>query len=184
MRPTPSQTVGPYFGFALSWADGPFVVPEGTASSIRIGGRLLDGAGAPVPDGLVETWQADPRGRFNHPDDPRGAVEWGHFRGFGRCPTDAEGRWSVLTLKPGPLPGPGDSVQAPHIVVSVLARGLLARLVTRIYFGDEEERNAEDPVLSALGADVRSTLIGARVNGGYRFEIRLQGPGETVFFAI
>ncbi len=139
LPPTPSQTVGPFFSFGLEWEDGPFVVPEGTEGAIRIEGRLLDGLGHPIPDGLIETWQADPEGRFAHPDDPRGAVEWDGFRGFARCPTDGEGRWSILTLKPGPIPGPGDTVQAPHLAVSVFSRGLLARLVTRIYFGDEEE---------------------------------------------
>jgi protocatechuate 3,4-dioxygenase, alpha subunit len=186
LRPTPSQTVGPFFSFGLEWDDGPFAVPEGTAGAIRVEGRLLDGAGDPVPDGLIETWQADPDGRFAHPDDPRGAVEWGDFRGFARCPTDGEGRWSILTLKPGPIPGPGDSLQAPHIAVTVLARGLLARLVTRIYFGDEEAANAADPVLGSLrgGEADRATMIAAQVEGGYRHEIHLQGPDETVFLAI
>ncbi|HEX4751689.1 MAG TPA: protocatechuate 3,4-dioxygenase subunit alpha [Solirubrobacterales bacterium] len=186
LPPTPSQTVGPFFSFGLEWKDGPFAVPEGTAGAIRIEGRLLDGLGHPVPDGLIETWQADPDGRFAHPDDPRGAVEWGDFRGFARCPTDGEGRWSVLTLKPGPIPGPGDSVQAPHLAVTVLARGLLARLVTRIYFADEEERNAADPVLRSLrgGDKERATMIAAPVEGGYRHDIHLQGPDETVFLAI
>ncbi len=187
LPPTPSQTVGPFFSFGLEWEDGPFAVAEGTAGAIRVEGRLLDGLGNPVPDGIVETWQADPDGRFAHPDDPRGAVEWADgFRGFARCPTDAEGRWSVLTLKPGAVPGPGDSVQAPHIAVTVLARGLLARLVTRIYFGDEEAANAADPVLGSLrgGEKERATLIAAPVEGGYRLDIHLQGPDETVFFAI
>ena len=187
LPPTPSQTVGPFFSFGLEWEDGPLAVPEGTAEAIRVGGRLLDGAGDPVPDGLVETWQADPEGRFAHPDDPRGAVGWDGFRGFARCPTDPEGNWSVLTLKPGPIPGPGDTVQAPHIAVTVLARGLLARLVTRIYFGDEEAANAADPVLGMLGARGeagRATLIADPVEGGYRHDIHLQGPGETVFLAI
>jgi protocatechuate 3,4-dioxygenase alpha subunit len=186
LPPTPSQTVGPFFSFGLEWDDGPFAVPEGTAGAIRIEGRLLDGLGQPVPDGLIETWGADPDGRFAHPDDPRGAVEWGDFRGFARCPTDGAGRWSVLTLKPGPIPGPGDAVQAPHLAVTVLARGLLARLVTRIYFGDEEERNAADPVLSSLrgGEAERQTLIAAPVDGGYRLDIHLQGPDETVFLAV
>jgi protocatechuate 3,4-dioxygenase, alpha subunit len=186
LAPTPSQTVGPYFGFALPWPQGPFVVPEGTAGAIRIGGRILDGEGRPVPDAMVETWQADAEGRFAHPDDPRGAVEWGEFRGFARCPVDAEGLYSILTLKPGPVPGPGETIQAPHVAMSIFARGLLQRLVTRVYFGDEEERNAEDPVLSTLpfGPDVRSTLIADPVDGGYRFDVRLQGDDETLFFAI
>jgi protocatechuate 3,4-dioxygenase alpha subunit len=186
LPPTPSQTVGPFFSFGLEWSDGPFAVPEGTAGAIRIEGRLLDGLGQPVPDGIIETWQADPDGRFAHPDDPRGAVEWDGFRGFARCPTDAEGHWSVLTLKPGPVPGPGDSIQAPHLAVTVLARGLLARLVTRVYFGDEGERNAADPLLGSLrGGDAeRATMIAAPVDGGYRLDIHLQGPDETVFLAI
>lgn len=184
--PTPSQTIGPYFSFGLEWHDGPFVVSEGTRGAIRVGGRLLDGGGDPVPDGLIETWQADPDGRFAHPDDPRGEANWDGFRGFARCPTDDEGRWSVLTLKPGPIPGPGDELQAPHIAVSVFARGLLRRLVTRIYFGDEEAANGADPVLRGLrhGDEEAKTLIAAPVEGGYRFDIHLQGPDETVFFAI
>jgi protocatechuate 3,4-dioxygenase alpha subunit len=186
LAPTPSQTVGPFFSFGLEWEDGPFAVPEGTEGAIRIEGLLLDGRGNPVPDGLIETWQADPDGRFAHPDDPRGVVEWEGFRGFARCPTDLEGRWSVTTLKPGPIPGPGDTVQAPHLAVSVFCRGLLARLVTRIYFDDEGEANAVDPVLESLrGGDAeRATLVAASVEGGYRHDIHLQGADETVFFAI
>ncbi|HEV2920528.1 MAG TPA: protocatechuate 3,4-dioxygenase subunit alpha, partial [Actinomycetota bacterium] len=102
---TPSQTIGPFFAVGLPWADGPEVVPAGTPGAVRIGGRVLDGAGDPVPDALVETWQADPAGRFAHPHDPRGPAPGG-FRGFGRCATDAQGRWAVRTLRPGPLPAP------------------------------------------------------------------------------
>lgn len=183
--PTPSQTIGPYFGFALPWPQGPFAVSEGSAGAIRVSGLVLDGEGVPVPDALVETWQADPAGRFAHPDDPRGAVEWSEFRGFARCPTDAEGRYSVLTLKPGPLPAPGGGELAPQINFSVFARGLLARLVTRLYFGDEEAANAADPVLASLADDsLRRALLAAPVAGGYSFDIRLQGEGETPFFAI
>jgi protocatechuate 3,4-dioxygenase, alpha subunit len=186
MMPTPSQTVGPYFGFALPWSDGREVVAEGTPGAIVLEGVLLDGVGQPVPDGLIETWQADGEGRFAHPDDPRGAVIWSGFRGFGRCPTDAQGRYSILTLKPGSVPGPGESTQAPHITMSVFARGLLARLVTRVYFADEQERNAADPVLCSLrgGEAMRRTLLAQPIDGGYRFDVRLQGQDETVFFAI
>ncbi|MFT3864234.1 MAG: protocatechuate 3,4-dioxygenase subunit alpha [Solirubrobacterales bacterium] len=185
LPPTPSQTVGPFYSFGLEWEDGEFAVPEGTEGAIRVSGRLLDGAGDTIPDGLIETWQADPEGRFAHPDDPRGAVEWEGFRGFARTPTDGEGNWSILTLKPGPIPGPGGVLQAPHLAVSVFARGLLARLVTRIYFGDEEAANAADLVLGSLGSEEeRATLIAAPVEGGYRLDIHLQGPDETVFFAI
>jgi protocatechuate 3,4-dioxygenase, alpha subunit len=186
LAPTPSQTVGPFFSFGLNWDDGAFVVAEGTADAIRIEGRLLDGLGRPVPDGLIETWQADSEGRFAHPDDPRGAVSRDRFRGFGRCPTDAEGRWSILTLKPGPVPGPGGSIQAPHLALGVLARGVTTRLVTRIYFADEEARNAADPLLTGIRVDAAAaaTLIAAPAEGGYRFDIRLQGDDETLFFAI
>ena len=183
-RPTPSQTVGPYFGFALSWAEGPTAVPDGSADAIRILGRVLDGEGSAVPDALIETWQADRDGRFAHSDDPRGAVERAAFRGFARCPTDSHGRYSIVTLKPGAVPGPGGRAFAPHLVVSVFARGLLQRLVTRIYFGDEGEANAADPVLAALGGAERRTLIADPLDGDFHFDIRLQGDGETVFFAI
>jgi protocatechuate 3,4-dioxygenase, alpha subunit len=175
---TPSQTVGPFFAVGLPWSDGPHVVDEGTEGAIRVGGRVLDGAGEPVPDALVETWQPDPEGRFDHPDDPRG--RYPGFRGFGRCPTDEEGRWWVLTRKPGRV----DDEQAPHIAVSILARGLLHRLVTRIYFGDEADANAEDPVLRALPEADRATVVATPVDGGYAIDVHLQGDRETVFFGI
>jgi protocatechuate 3,4-dioxygenase alpha subunit len=170
---TPSQTVGPYLSIGLPWEDGPDVVPEGTAGEILIWGTVFDGAGAIVPDALIETWQADANGRFDHPDDPRGAVKG--FRGFGRCPTDNDGSYSIRTVMPGPLPG-----QAPHIDVSVFARGLLHRVVTRIYFADD----ASDPVLASVPEERRSTLIAVKSGGGYRFDVRLQGEGETVFFDV
>jgi len=181
-RVTPSQTVGPFFGIGLPWEDGAYVVPEDTPGAIRIGGRVFDGAGEPVPDALVETWQADPDGRFDHPDDPRGRVPG--FRGFGRSPTDAAGRWQVVTLKPGPVPALGEGRQAPHVAVTILARGLLHRVVTRIYFADEVEANAADPVLAALGDAERATLIAATAAEGYAIDFHLQGHGETVFFGI
>ena len=188
LRTTPSQTVGPFFSFGLVWPDGPFVVPEGTPGAFRIGGTVYDGAGAPVPDAVIETWQADPEGRFDHPDDPRGAVRWKDFRGFGRSATDPEGRYSLLTVKPGPLPVAGggaveDGWEAPHLDVSVFCRGMLVRLVTRIYFPDEEA-NAEDPVLTSIDPARRATLIADGEPPGYRFDIHLQGEHETVFFDL
>jgi protocatechuate 3,4-dioxygenase alpha subunit len=182
---TPSQTVGPFFTIGLTWEDGPEVVPDGTPGQIRIGGVVYDGAGEPVPDAVIETWQADGDGRFPSTEDPRGAVRSDGFRGLGRSGTDDQGRWEIRTIKPGPLPVPGGGNEAPHIDVTVLARGLLARLVTRIYFPEEEAANASDPVLSGLpvGAD-RDSLIAVPDDGGYRFDIRLQGEGETVFFAV
>ena len=183
---TPSQTVGPFLSIGLSWADGPYVVPEETGGAVRIGGRVLDGAGAPVPDALVETWQADPDGRFDHPEDPRGALRpaIAGFRGFGRSATDELGRWWVLTVKPGALPGPDGAGEAPHLDVSVLARGLMHRVVTRIYFPDETAANAADPVLCAVPEDRRHTLVASEADDGLRFDIRLQGDHETVFFSV
>jgi protocatechuate 3,4-dioxygenase alpha subunit len=180
---TPSQTVGPYLHIGLDWPDGPFVVPEGTPGAVWLRGRILDGAGEPVRDGLVETWQADPAGRFDHPDDPRGAVSG--FRGFGRCATGPDGGYGVLTLKPGAVPDPDGAPQAPHVAVSVFARGLLQRLVTRLYFADEAAANAADPVLAGVpDPAARATLVADRTADGYRFDIRLQGEHETVFFAV
>ena len=182
---TPSQTVGPYFGFALPWDAGPFVVMEGTPGAIRIHGAVYDGAGAPIDDAMVETWQADPDGRFAHPDDPRGEAAREGFRGFGRCGTDGKGRYAIVTLKPGPVPGAGPAVQAPHLDVSVFSRGLLARVVTRIYFPDEEAANAADPVLTALPEGAAAhTLIASKTDDGYRFDVHLQGGHETLFFAV
>jgi protocatechuate 3,4-dioxygenase, alpha subunit len=183
---TPSQTVGPFFGMALPWEGGPEAVEEGTPGALRIAGRVLDGAGEPVPDALVETWQADPAGGFDHPDDPRGAATTPGFRGFARCATDADGRWAVVTLRPGALPAPGGGTEAPHLDVSVFARGLLTRLVTRIYLPDQPEANAADPVLLAIPEPVaRATLVAvAEGEGRLRFDIRLQGEDETVFFDV
>jgi protocatechuate 3,4-dioxygenase, alpha subunit len=181
---TPSQTIGPFFAVGLPWPDGPDVVAEGTPGAVRIGGRVLDGAGDPVPDALVETWQADPAGRFAHPDAPRGPSTSG-FRGFGRCPADAEGRWAVRTVKPGPLPAAAGGLEAPHLDVSVFARGLLHRVVTRIYFPDESDANAADPLLASIADPAaRARLVAVAEGDRLRFDIHLQGDKETPFFAI
>jgi protocatechuate 3,4-dioxygenase alpha subunit len=183
---TPSQTVGPFFAIALPWPDGPFVVPEGTPGAITISGRVIDGAGDPVPDALVEIWQAGPDGSFNgHPGDPRRTGTTG-FRGFGRCPTGADGGYRFVTLRPAALPTGDGRTEAPHLDVSVFARGLLDRLVTRIYFPDEEGANAADPVLQSPSIrNRRDTLIATAAGPGeFRFDVHLQGDGETVFFDV
>lgn len=182
---TPSQTVGPFFGCCLCWPDAPYVVPEGTPEAFWVRGRVFDGAGDPVADALVETWQADHEGRFAHPDDPRGAVRSRDFRGFGRSATDAEGWFGVLTIKPGRFPDAQDQLQAPFLAVSVFARGLLDRVVTRVYFADEVEANQVDPLLSSLQDNPRRfTLLATADRDGYRFDVHLQGAHETIFFAI
>jgi protocatechuate 3,4-dioxygenase alpha subunit len=183
---TPSQTVGPFLSIGLTWADGSAVVPADTEGAIEVFGFLYDGAGAPVPDGLIETWQCDPAGRFTHADDPRGAVSAATpdgFRGFGRSATDANGRWHITTVKPGPLPGADGRTEAPHLDVSVFARGLLDRVVTRIYFPGDSA-NEGDPVLSSIDPSRRATLIAAAAGDMLQFDIHLQGGDETVFFDV
>lgn len=170
---TPSQTVGPFFSIGLPWEAGPHAAAPGSPGAIRVAGTITDGAGEPVPDALIETWQADP------PAEP------GRFRAFTRCGYEAgDGSYELVTLKPGPVPGPGGAPQAPHLDVSVFARGMLNRCVTRIYFADEEEANAADPVLASVPETRRATLLARPEAGGYHFDIRLQGSGETVFFEL
>jgi protocatechuate 3,4-dioxygenase alpha subunit len=164
---TPSQTVGPFLHIGLPWADGPFAIADGTAGSFEITGVVTDGAGEPMPDALVETWQSGGEGR----------------EGFGRCPTDQAGAYRIVTVLPPAQPGRDGATEAPHIDVTVFSRGLLRHLVTRIYFPDVEA-NAADPVLSAVDPDRRGTLIATAGPGGYRFDIRCQGDGETVFFDV
>jgi protocatechuate 3,4-dioxygenase alpha subunit len=175
MPTTPSQTVGPFFAIELPYDDGRHVAREGTPGAIWLRGRVIDGAGEPVPDALVESWQADPAGEFG-----------GDFRGFGRSGTDDEGRWAILTLKPGSLPArPDGARQAPHVDLAVFARGLLHQVVTRLYFADEGQANAADPVLAGLDEQARATLVAQRTDDGhYELDIHLQGPHETTFFAV
>ena len=176
--PTPSQTVGPFLSIGLRWEDGPYVVPPGTSDAVWLRGRVLDGAGEVVPDALVETWQADPSGAFV------GRRPMDGFRGFGRSET-LDGEYAVLTRKPGRVLDAEGRLLAPHVAVSVFARGLLDRVVTRIYFADEQAANADDPVLSSLADDAaRATLLAQPSDDGYRLDLVLQGPDETVFFAV
>ncbi len=189
---TPSQTVGPYFSIGLPWPEGPCAVPPGTDGAITIAGTVYDGAGEPIPDHLLEFWQPDPDGRFNDLFGHGGTSELPGFRGFARCGAElGDGTYELITVKPGLVPGPSDAQQAPHIAVTVMARGMLNRCVTRIYFADEELANASDPVLARVPAERRETLLAqpSAKGGAYRFDIVIQGPPddaarETVFFAI
>jgi protocatechuate 3,4-dioxygenase alpha subunit len=183
---TPSQTVGPYFAIGLPWPEGPWAVDEGVPGAFTISGTVFDGAGQPVPDFLIETWQADPAGHFADLHGHGGGSQLSGFRGFARYGVETgDGTFEIVTVKPGGVPGPGARTQAPHLAVTVMARGMLNRCVTRIYFEDEAEANALDPVLAHVPAQRRDTLIATRTEaGGYRFDIRLQGERETVFFSV
>lgn len=207
---TPSQTVGPFFHYGLPWRGGADLVgasdlgarpdlfaaehdlltrsaPTGTPAglAIEIAGHVRDGAGEPVPDAMVELWQANAAGRYRSGDDRRDDVPIDpHFIGFGRASTDAAGLYRFRTVMPGRVPGPGNGLQAPHIALSVFARGVLKRLATRLYFADAEG-NAEDAILARVPDDRRATLIAARRDDGtWWHDIVLSGAGETVFFDL
>ena len=184
--PTPSHTVGPFYGHALPFPGGGDIAPAGHPDTIALQGYVLDGEGNPLPDAFVELWGADPDGNLPQVDgsmrrDPasggflgRNGVE---FTGWGRIQTDANGHWTARTLRPGAR---GQS--APYLSVCVFARGLLVHLFTRIYLPGDEAALAADPLLSRVDAERRDTLIAVEQgNGTYRFDIRLQGEGETVF---
>jgi protocatechuate 3,4-dioxygenase alpha subunit len=184
-EPTPSQTIGPFFHFGLLDGDRSELVPPDYPDAVRIEGTVYDGAGDPVPDAMVEIWQANRAGRYNDPADDREVLPLDPetFSGFGRSGTNDGGRFSFVTLKPGPVPGPDGSLQAPHVMVSVFARGLLRHLVTRIYFPDEAESNAADPVLSSIeDPGFRKTLVAHDEGDVLRFDIHLQGENQTAFF--
>jgi protocatechuate 3,4-dioxygenase alpha subunit len=203
---TPSQTVGPFFAYALTprnryewrsehgkhlydWKEtvgGNLVTPDASAERIRIEGAVIDGDGRPIPDAMIEIWQADAQGRYTHPRDNQ-ALPNVKFKGFGRSACDTDGVYALDTIKPGRVPGPGGEQQAPHIVVAVFSRGMLRQIYTRLYFSDEKS-NADDPILTLVPEDRRGTLIAHRETRGgqtvYRFDIRVQGENETVFFEI
>jgi protocatechuate 3,4-dioxygenase, alpha subunit len=183
----PSQTVGPFFHFGLTTnaALGCMARPQAKGERIRLRFTLLDGDGAPVPDGMIELWQADFAGRYHHPADTQAQPSDPAFCGFGRLATNTEGRCTFDTVRPGRVPDGRGGWQATHISVSVFARGLLDRLCTRVYF-DGDPALAEDPVLALVPAERRQTLL-ARWDSAARvwdFEIRLQGERETVFFDV
>ena len=181
---TPSQTVGPFFGFALfERVDNELVAPD-APGAITIAGMVLDGNGDVVPDAIVEVWQANAAGRYADPADPRHDLPLAEgFTGFGRSDTES-GRFSFVTIKPGRVPGPDGSLQAPHLDVAVFARGLLDRLVTRIYFPDEAEANAADRLLATLDPADAATLVAVPDGDGLRYDITLQGERQTVFLAV
>lgn len=183
LRTTASQTVGPYLHIGLTWLVTDNLVGEGVSGErVTIEGCVVDGDGKPVDDALVEIWQANAHGRYDHPDDTRDVpLELG-FKGFGRVATDAAGRFRFATIKPGQVPAPEGGVQAPHINVTIFMRGMLKQLRTRIYFPNEAA-NASDPVLSRVPAARRETLIARPVgDGALEWNVVLQGPDETVFF--
>jgi len=174
---TPSQTVGPFFGVGLPFEHGEELATPGATGLVRVEGQVFDGNGQAVPDALVEIWQADGQGRY-------AMAPQGEVTGFGRCRTDAEGAFSFVTMKPGRTSAADGRLQAPYLNITVFARGLLRHLVTRMYFPDEADANADDPVLNLVEPVRRPTLIAEHDGGVLRFDVRLQGDRETVFFAI
>ena len=193
---TASQTAGPYVHIGLDpdaagIEGGPRGLPAQPAAQetpgerIALEGAVLDGAGAPVRDAVVESWQADPAGIFPHPADPRAAAVAAGFRGWGRASADPEtGLWRIETVRPGRIPGPGGAAAAPHVALWIVARGINTGLHTRLYFADEADANAEDPLLRMLGPRGRTMIAEAARPGCWRLDIRLQGPDETVFLDV
>lgn len=195
---TASQTAGPYVHIGLAPGAAGFSIfaqelgqtiaaPEVPGERIRVEGLVLDGTGAPVKDVLLEVWQADAAGIYPHPEDPRHAAVHPGFRGWGRIITDFDtGLWSFETVRPGPVPGRSGAVQAPHISFWLVARGINIGLNTRMYFPEDAALHGADPILSMIEQRHRAgTLVAARTGpGSYRFDIRLQGEGETVFLDI
>ena len=185
LQTTASQTVGPYLHIGLTWLVTDNLAGPGVEGEpITLQGRVTDGDGAPVNDALVEIWQANARGRYPHPEDQGDAPLEPAFKGFGRVPTDKDGGFRFTTIKPGRVPGAGGALQAPHINVTLLMRGMLRHLITRIYFAGDPA-NAEDAVLASIAAERRPTLLAQLMPGApsvLQWNVRLQGPDETVFF--
>lgn len=185
LQATSWQTVGPYFQIGLRWLYANNLAGKGVSGEkIEIAGRVLDGDGQPIPDAMIEIWQANAHGKYAHPDDHQEKATEPNFQGFGRIPTDENGRFHFTTIKPGRVPGPDGKLQAPHIAVSVFMRGLLRRLITRIYFPDDPD-NQGDFALNLVEPSRRSTLIARKSPAGasqLEWNIVTQGPEETVFF--
>jgi len=187
--PTPSQTVGPFFHFCLTTAKHsvPQIAgPQAKGERVRLTCRVLDGEGSPLNDAMIEIWQADAEGKYNHPDDPQQETVDPACFGFGRMATASDGSCEFETVRPGRVPGPGNVPQAPHLNIAVFARGILKQLFTRAYFADDPA-NEKDPVLALVSPERRGTLL-ARPDsarpGAWNFEIHLQGEHETVFFDV
>jgi protocatechuate 3,4-dioxygenase alpha subunit len=178
------QTVGPFLHIGLEWLTTRDIAGRGIKGErVKIAGRLVDGNGVGVNDGLVEIWQANSKGKYAHPEDSQKKPLEKGFRGFGRIPTAPDGGFSFSTIKPGRVPGPDGMLQAPHLVVSVFMRGLLKHLATRIYFPDETAANGEDAVLKLVPSARRSTLIARSIGkAALEWDVILQGKNETVFF--
>ena len=187
LQATTSQTVGPFFKIGLEWLYRDNLVGDGVSGErVTIQGRVFDGDGVPVPDAILEIWQANAHGKYDHPEDTQNKPLEPGFKGYGRVPVTAEGVFRFATIKPGPVPGPNGKEQAPHLVISVFMRGVLRRLVTRIYFPDEP-RNAADFILNLGEPSRRSTLIAKKTAGApgtLEWNVVLQGPDETVFFDL
>lgn len=185
LQATTWQTVGPFFHIGLQWLFKDDLAGPGVAGErIVLVGRVLDADGQGVPDAMLELWQANAAGKYAHPEDTQEKALDKGFHGFGRVPTAEDGSFRFTTVKPGRVPGPADKLQAPHIVVSVFMRGLLKRLITRIYF-PEEAANAEDYALNLVGPSRRATLVARKSGereGVLEWNVVLQGPQETVFF--
>lgn len=194
VKQTPSQTIGPFFAYGLTpeeygkpgIASNVLVNDATQGDRIRIHGQVIDGAGKPITDALLEIWQADHNGCYHHPDDTRQAGE--KFHGFGRRATDENGMYSFMTIKPGRVPASADALQAPHVNLIVFSRGILVHAYTRVYFSDEVGANDTDPVLNTVDPERRSTLIALRDDSWavprYNFDVQLQGENETVFFDV
>jgi protocatechuate 3,4-dioxygenase alpha subunit len=182
---TSSQTIGPFGHIGFAWlAIDDLAGPGVTGEKIVIEGRVVDGDGKGVGDAVVEIWQANAHGRYAHPEDTQDKPPEPGFRGFGRIETDDDGRFAFTTIKPGRVPAAGGGLQAPHLNVTIFMRGMLKHLFSRIYFPGDAD-NAEDPVLASVPARRRDTLVATPIAGragALRFDVILQGAGETVFF--
>ncbi len=187
LQATTSQTVGPFFKIGFEWQYRDNLVGEGVSGErVTIQGRVFDGDGVPVPDAILEIWQANAHGKYDHPEDTQNKPLEPGFKGYGRVPVTPDGMFRVATIKPGPVPGPNGREQAPHLVISVFMRGVLRRMVTRMYFPDEPG-NASDPILNLVEPARRSTLIAKKTAGApgtLEWNVVLQGAEETVFFDL